>query len=152
MEWQQLSNRLGFKIYLVGIHLTHPQCSPWACKRIYTLQEIDVEFDLLHSHFLATMIIESDVVLEENKCKTQELSVTTSSHALYLLFKLCKLWIPAPISYWPANAWEDKSDSEHGPTVPNSLLPNKGMLVNVQNFHVQAQLLEKAMIRKPTNV
>jgi hypothetical protein len=139
MEWQQPFNILGFKIYLVGIYLTHPQCSPWACKRRYTLQEIDVEFDLLHSHFCATMITQSNFVLEEDTCKTQELSVTTSSHALYLLLKLCKLWIPPPISYWPANAWEDNNDSEHGPSVPNSMLANKGTLVNVQNLHVQAR-------------
>jgi hypothetical protein len=47
---------------------------------------------------------------------------------------------------------EDNNHSEHGPSVPNSLLANKGTLVNVQNLHVQAQLLERAMIRKPTKV
>jgi len=83
---------------------------------------------------------------------TQELSVTTSSHALYLLLKSCKIWILPPISYWPANAQEDNNDSEHGPSVPNSILANKGMLVNVQNLHVQAELLERAMIIKPTKV
>jgi len=32
------------------------------------------------------------------------------------------------------NAWEDNNDSEHGPSVPNSMLTCKGKLINVQNL------------------